>query len=111
MKLCSLLSKCLLRVSSNASLLWGGAEVGRGLGAEGGGVRYAELEPQAGLMGPRSPDPLRAEPPSSPVPLLSAARRARCPLRPEGSLGGWENASVPGAPRQARVPRSWDLGQ
>lgn len=61
-------------------------------------------------MGPRGPDPLRAEPPSFPVPLLSAARRARCPLRPEGSLGGAENASVPGAPRQARVPLELGLG-
>lgn len=102
----------------------GNAEIGRGLGAEGGGVPCVEGEPQAGLMGPRDLDRLRVVLPSSSVPLLSAARRARCPLRPEGSLGGAETASVPwgstagpgvpelglGAVGRADAPRPCGLG-
>lgn len=90
----------------------GGAEVGRG--AEGGGAPCAELEPGAGLMGPRGPGPLRTELLAPLVPLLSATgralptvptqsrgkarRRGECVLCSRGSTAG------PG-------PGIWDLGQ
>lgn len=89
----------------------GGAEVGWGPGAEGGGAPCAEPEPQAGLMGPRGPNPLRAEPPS---PSGSSAVRSGARLaygthrvQREGEASQRMRPLFSGLHGR---PGSWDLG-